>query len=102
MTTTKSSTKPSWDLSLSLGTIHDLNSSSNAWMAESLCAQVDPELFFPDKGASTKEAKKVCQKCPVTSECLEYAMSSDDRYGVFGGLSERDRRKLRKEARSAT
>lgn len=68
------------------------------WQERSLCAQTDPEAFFPEKGGSTREAKKVCVGCDVRSECLEYALDKDERFGIWGGLSERERRKLRKRA----
>ena len=66
-----------------------------SWQERSLCAQTDPEAFFPEKGGSTREAKKVCIGCEVRSECLEYALANDERFGIWGGLSERERRKLR-------
>lgn len=69
-----------------------------AWQNEALCAQTDPEAFFPEKGGSTREAKKVCQECTVRTECLEYALAHDERFGIWGGLSERERRKLKKTA----
>lgn len=68
--------------------------SSSAWRDEALCAQTDPESFFPDKGGSTREAKELCALCPVQPECLEFAVAHDERFGVWGGLSERDRRRL--------
>ena len=61
-------------------------------------AQTDPEAFFPEKGGSTREAKKVCLSCDVRGECLEYALAHDERFGIWGGLSERERRKLKKRA----
>ncbi|SLN01148.1 Sporulation regulatory protein WhiB [Brevibacterium yomogidense] len=69
-----------------------------AWQDQALCAQTDPEAFFPEKGGSTREAKKVCSSCDVRSECLEYALSNDERFGIWGGLSERERRRLKKQA----
>lgn len=66
------------------------------WTAQALCAQTDPEAFFPDKGGSTREAKAVCASCNVRNECLEYALDHDERYGIWGGVSERDRRRLKK------
>lgn len=69
-----------------------------AWQAEALCAQTDPEAFFPEKGGSTREAKRVCQSCTVRTECLEYALAHDERFGIWGGLSERERRKLKRAA----
>lgn len=62
------------------------------WREDALCAQTDPDAFFPEKGGSTKEARRVCYACPVRSECLEYALAHDERFGVWGGLSERERR----------
>lgn len=68
------------------------------WQTDALCAQTDPEAFFPEKGGSTRDAKKVCGACNVRSQCLEYALSNDERFGIWGGLSERERRRLRKRA----
>ena len=67
-----------------------------AWQERALCAQTDPEAFFPEKGGSTREAKKVCTQCEVRAECLEYALANDERFGIWGGLSERERRKLKR------
>ena len=69
-----------------------------SWQERALCAQTDPEAFFPEKGGSTREAKKVCISCEVRAECLEYALAHDERFGIWGGLSERERRKLRRRA----
>ncbi|KQO62152.1 WhiB family transcriptional regulator [Curtobacterium sp. Leaf261] len=69
-----------------------------SWQADSLCAQTDPEAFFPEKGGSTREAKKICVSCEVRAQCLEYALLNDERFGIWGGMSERERRKLRKRA----
>ena len=69
-----------------------------SWQADALCAQTDPEAFFPEKGGSTREAKRVCQSCTVRTECLEYALGHDERFGIWGGLSERERRKLKRAA----
>ena len=70
------------------------------WMADGLCAQVDPELWFPEKGGSTREAKAVCGRCEVRPECLAYALAHDDRFGVWGGVAERDRRRMTRAARA--
>jgi WhiB family transcriptional regulator, redox-sensing transcriptional regulator len=69
-----------------------------SWQERALCAQTDPEAFFPEKGGSTREAKKVCLACDVRGECLEYALANDERFGIWGGLSERERRKLKTRA----
>src|SRR3954470_4037295 len=68
------------------------------WQERALCAQTDPEAFFPEKGGSTREAKKVCLTCDVRDDCLEYALMNDERFGIWGGLSERERRKLKRRA----
>jgi len=69
-----------------------------AWQVDALCAQTDPEAFFPEKGGSTRDAKRVCSSCEVRGECLEYALQNDERFGIWGGLSERERRRLRRRA----
>ena len=69
-----------------------------SWQERALCAQTDPEAFFPEKGGSTREAKRVCLTCDVRSTCLDYALQHDERFGIWGGLSERERRKLKKRA----
>jgi WhiB family redox-sensing transcriptional regulator len=69
-----------------------------AWQADSLCAQTDPEAFFPEKGGSTRDAKKICASCDVRAQCLDYALQNDERFGIWGGLSERERRKIRRRA----
>jgi len=66
------------------------------WQEKALCAETDPEAFFPEKGGSTREAKKVCMGCEVRVECLDYALENDERFGIWGGLSERERRRLKK------
>lgn len=68
------------------------------WQEQALCAQTDPEAFFPEKGGSTREAKRVCASCDVRAECLDYALENDERFGIWGGLSERERRRIRRRA----
>jgi hypothetical protein len=65
-----------------------------SWHADALCAQVDTELWFPGKGGDVRPAKRVCAACPVRVECLDYALTTQQRFGIWGGVSERDRRKL--------
>ena len=81
-----------------LGEGGEVDEGELSWQARALCAQTDPEAFFPEKGGSTRDAKRVCGACVVRSECLEYALSNDERFGIWGGLSERERRRLRKRA----
>jgi WhiB family redox-sensing transcriptional regulator len=68
-----------------------------SWMERALCLKHDPELFFPDKGKAPKEAKEICAACPVQTECLEYGMQNTSTRGVYGGLSEYERRRLRRK-----
>lgn len=70
-----------------------------AWQDRALCAQTDPEAFFPEKGGSTRAAVRVCGACEVRTECLEYALAHDERYGIWGGTTERARRRLRHQRR---
>ncbi|MFD6970711.1 WhiB family transcriptional regulator [Streptomyces sp. NPDC059949] len=64
-------------------------------MAEGLCAETDPDEFFPDKGGSTATAKRICFACKVRKHCLDYALTTGEPNGVWGGMSERERRRAR-------
>jgi WhiB family redox-sensing transcriptional regulator len=75
--------------------VPDTSLEATTWQALARCAEVDAEAFFPEKGGSTAPAKKVCLSCEVRTECLEYALEHDERFGIWGGLSERQRRRLR-------
>lgn len=66
------------------------------WQGQANCLGVDPDLFFPERGASTREAKGVCRGCVVQQECLEYALINGEKFGIWGGLSERERRGIRR------
>ena len=76
----------------------DGNTEDRGWQDRALCAQTDPEAFFPEKGGSVREAKAVCRSCEVRIECLDYALENDIRFGIWGGTSERERRQLRRSA----
>ncbi len=67
------------------------------WQERANCLGVDPDLFFPERGASTREAKAVCKGCEVRGECLEYALAHGEKFGIWGGLSERERRRVRRQ-----
>ena len=67
------------------------------WQERANCLGVDPDLFFPERGASTREAKAVCRGCEVRVECLEYALAHGEKFGIWGGLSERERRRVRRQ-----
>jgi WhiB family redox-sensing transcriptional regulator len=81
-----------------LGVLGDVDQEHEEWQDRALCAETDPEAFFPEKGGSTREAKRICSGCEVRAECLEYALAHDERFGIWGGLSERERRKLKRRA----
>lgn len=61
---------------------------------------MDPNIFYPERGSSTKEAKDVCRGCPVKDQCLDYALMNGEKFGIWGGTSERERRKIRKERKA--
>lgn len=69
------------------------------WMDDARCTETDPEAFFPAKGASIRAVKRVCDTCKVEAACLLYALDHDERFGVWGGKSERERRVLKKRRR---
>jgi WhiB family redox-sensing transcriptional regulator len=72
------------------------DSSDEPWQTQALCARVDYALFFPEKGGSAQDAKKVCARCPVQNQCLDAALSNGECFGIWGGYTERERRKLQK------
>jgi WhiB family redox-sensing transcriptional regulator len=69
------------------------------WYELAACRGRDADCFFPEKGGSTRAAKRICQTCVVQAECLEYALANDERFGIWGGMSERERRRLKKRVR---
>jgi WhiB family redox-sensing transcriptional regulator len=69
-----------------------------SWQRQALCAEVDPEAFYVEKGGSTREARRVCAACPVRGECLGYALAMGERYGIWGGLTYRERLAVRGDA----
>src|SRR5690606_29448858 len=72
-----------------------------SWQQYANCLGVDPDLFFPERGASTREAKEVCRGCVVRAQCLEYALVHSEKFGIWGGLSERERRRIRRQRAQA-
>ncbi len=72
-----------------------------AWQDFANCRGADPDLFFPERGASTRAAKKICRECSVRAECLEFAIVSSEKFGIWGAMSERERRKIRRERQIA-
>jgi WhiB family transcriptional regulator, redox-sensing transcriptional regulator len=71
------------------------------WQDQANCLGVDPDLFFPERGASTREAKEVCRGCIVRADCLEFALQNGEKFGIWGGLSERERRRIRRQRAQA-
>ena len=76
---------------------HRFDLGDRSWQGQANCLGVDPDLFFPERGASTREAKGVCRGCVVREECLEYALVNGEKFGIWGGLSERERRRIRRQ-----
>lgn len=72
-----------------------------AWMGDGVCSSTDPELFFPDQGGHWQSAKRVCQACPVREQCLDFALEHGER-GIWGGTSDRDRLRIRRDMREAS
>lgn len=70
------------------------------WAQDALCAQTDPEIFFPDQGESIREAVRICSQCPVRQECFDAAMEEESarsgygRYGIRGGVTARERSRI--------
>lgn len=70
---------------------------SSKWLEKAACAGVDPELFFPGRGESTREARAICAGCEVRATCLEHALDAGEKFGIWGGKSERERRRIRRQ-----
>ncbi|TDO18159.1 transcription factor WhiB [Mycobacterium sp. BK086] len=77
----------------------EINVVEEPWVRDALCSETDPEAFFPIPGGSTREAKRICLRCVVRDDCLEYALAHDERFGVWGGMSERERRRMKRKLR---
>ena len=82
-------------------TAHQLPDSRQAtcgvqWRQAATCAQTDPEAFFPERGKSPRAALQVCMACPVRTDCLTEALENSERYGIWGGTTETQRRHLRR------
>jgi len=72
-----------------------------SWQDYANCRGADADLFFPERGASTRKAKAICAECQVRQECLEFAIQIGEKFGIWGGMSERERRKTRRERQLA-
>lgn len=65
------------------------------WMANALCTQVDPEVFFPEKPDTPELARKICGSCDVIEQCREYALRTRPRHGIWAGMTLRQRNKIK-------
>jgi WhiB family transcriptional regulator, redox-sensing transcriptional regulator len=110
MTRRRSTSRPPTGLTGSPVVVHDMLAvatpglgsdpeSVTAWMAEGSCRVYPPNKFFPSDGAGVERARKICAACPVTEQCLDYALEHRIEHGVWGGCSERERRRILKRRR---
>lgn len=83
----------------SLAEVLGIDAAATEWMSDGLCAQTDPEAFYPDEHGSVEAAKAVCAACPVLAQCGAYALETKQRFGVWGGMSAYERQKIRAGAR---
>ncbi len=67
------------------------------WQRDASCRGIDPELMYPRRGELVDPARAVCDNCPVIDDCLEYALAGGERFGIWGGMSERERRRIRRD-----
>ncbi|MFZ8998725.1 MAG: WhiB family transcriptional regulator [Ilumatobacteraceae bacterium] len=74
--------------------------SPTAWMGQGRCRMFPPAVFFPSDGVGVDKARKICATCPVVEQCLEHALEHRIEHGVWGGCSERERRRILKRRRS--
>ena len=78
-----------------------LETDEMAWQDDANCKGANADLFFPERGASTRAAKAICRACNVREECLEFAITTGEKFGIWGGMSERERRRVRRERQIA-
>ena len=69
-----------------------------SWADDALCAEIDHDLFFPEKGGDARQGKTVCARCPVAAECLDHALTNNEAFGIWGGLPERERHALQRSS----
>ena len=70
----------------------------HAWRRQGKCRKIDPEVFYPPDGLGVAQAQAICATCPVVDACAEWGIAHEE-YGVWGGLSERQRRRIRRQRR---
>lgn len=71
------------------------------WVKQAACRDMNPEVFFPERGSQADLAKAVCARCPVSDHCLDHALRANERRGIWGGTGERDRRHMRRDLLAA-
>lgn len=72
-----------------------------SWQDYANCRGADADLFFPERGASTRKAKAICGECQVKAQCLDFAIDVGEKFGIWGGMSERERRRVRRDRQIA-
>ena len=76
--------------------------SGDDWMFKAACGDLDPNFFFPDNDEEIEAAKEFCRTCVVQFDCLEYALQHQEKYGVWGGHTAEERRRVNKNRRQQT
>lgn len=76
-----------------------MNQPDQQWRASALCAQTDPDIFFPEKGQNPWAAKRICAACVVRVDCLTDSLQHREPYGVRGGFTANERKQMRRQAR---
>lgn len=71
------------------------------WRHEAACKDLDPDDFFPPAGVDTTPIKDLCRSCPVRLPCLDFALNTNQQHGIWGGLSERERRRIKQLRRKS-
>lgn len=85
-----------------LGRLLGIEVERYAWQADAACAGApNPALWFPTRGQATVLAKAICRGCPVRVECLDHALANGEKWGIWGGTSERERRKIKRDRKDA-
>jgi WhiB family redox-sensing transcriptional regulator len=76
-------------------------STAATWRKRAACQGIDPQVFFPESDEDAEEAKAICSMCPVRQPCLEHALAHREREGVWGGTTERERRRILRQRRKS-
>ena len=78
-----------------------LASPNLTWRTHAACSGLEPEVFYPVSEEQAEEAKAICRECPVREPCLDYALGNRERDGVWGGATERERRRMIRQRRKS-